>query len=79
MRYLIKARLNPTRRVALLQAIDTGRLGDGSIAGDEYIYDMEMARVDKDGNAHWVETCFCHPPLEEERPYWEGILRIALH
>jgi len=21
--------------------------------------------------AQWVETCFCDPPLSEERPYWE--------
>ena len=31
---------------------------------------MEMARVDAKGEARWVETCFCDPPLAEERPYW---------
>ena len=33
---------------------------------------METARVDAQGEAHWVETCFCDHPLAEERPYWEG-------
>ena len=47
------------------------RSAAGSIAGDEYLYNMETARVDAKGDAHWVETCFCDPPLAEERPYWE--------
>ena len=55
----------------LAKAIADRSLGSGSIAGDEYLYDMQMARVDAKGEAHWVETCFCDPPLEEERPYWE--------
>ena len=56
---------------ALANAITDGSLGRGSIAGDEYRHDMEMARVTAKGEAHWVETCFCDPPLEEERPYWQ--------
>ena len=28
-------------------------------------------RVAEDGSVHWVETCFCATPLQEERPYWE--------
>ena len=47
------------------------RGGRGSIAGDEYLDDMQMARIDAKGALHWVETCFCDPPLKEERPYWE--------
>ena len=54
-----------------LQRRSGSSLGRGSIAGDEYCYNMEMARVDAKGEAHWVETCFCDPALEEERPYWE--------
>ncbi len=46
-------------------------LGKGSIAGDEYLYDMKQARVNEKGVATWVETCFCDSPLAEERPYWE--------
>ena len=71
MRYLVKARVKPGKDKALLAAIRDGSLGRGSIAGDEYAYDMQQARVGDDGVAHWVETCFCTVPLEEERPYWE--------
>lgn len=71
MRYLVKARVKAGREKALLGAITNGSLGRGSIAGDEYLYDMQQARLANDGTAHWVETCFCDPPLDEERPYWE--------
>ena len=71
MRYLVTARVKPGREAALLRAMESGELGRGSIAGDEYLYDMETARVNAKGEAHWVETCFCDPPLAEEGPYWE--------
>ena len=71
MRYLVKARVKDGRGDALANAITDGSLGRGSIAGDEYRHDMEMARVNAKGEAQWVETCFCDPPLEEERPYWQ--------
>lgn len=71
MRYLVKARLKPGKAAALLRAIETGDLGKGSVAGDEYEHNMRQARVGPDGVAHWVETCFCATPLGEERPYWE--------
>ena len=71
MRYLVKARVKDGRGDALANAITDGSLGRGSIAGDEYRHDMEMARVTAKGEAQWVETCFCDPPLEEERPYWQ--------
>jgi hypothetical protein len=71
MRYLVKARVKPGRENALLRAIKNGSLGNGSVAGDEYLYDMQQARLAADGTAHWVETCFCATPLQEERPYWE--------
>jgi hypothetical protein len=71
MRYLVKARLKPGREKSLLAAIHDTTLGKGSVAGDEYAYDMQKARVGTDGTAYWVETCFCSTPLEEERPYWE--------
>jgi hypothetical protein len=71
MRYLVKARVKPGKEQALLKAIEDGTLGCGSVAGDEYVSDMQQARVAQDGTAHWVEVCFCRIPLEEERPYWE--------
>jgi hypothetical protein len=71
MRYLVKARVKSGRACALAKAIADRTLGRGSIAGDEYLYNMQIARIDTEGEARWVETCFCDPPLEEERPYWE--------
>jgi hypothetical protein len=71
MRYVVKARVKPGREKALLNAVQNGTIGQGSIAGDEYVHDMKNARLTSDGNAHWVETCFCATPLAEERPYWE--------
>ena len=76
MRYLAKARVKPGREKALLDAVQNGTIGQGSIAGDEYVHDMRHARLTSDGNAHWVETCFCATPLAEERPYWEEYFEL---
>jgi hypothetical protein len=76
MRYLVKARVKPGREQALLAAVRTGTLGRGSIAGDEYIHDMQHARLAADGTARWVEVCFCAEPLDEERPYWEEYFEL---
>jgi hypothetical protein len=77
MRYLVKARLKPGRKQALLQAVRSGTLGRGSIAGDEYLHNMQQARLAADGTARWVEVCFCDPPLAEERPYWEEYFELV--
>jgi hypothetical protein len=71
MRYLVRARVKPGREAALLEAIDAGTLGRGSVAGGEYLRNMASARLCDDGTVRWVEVCFCAAPLEEERPYWE--------
>ena len=76
MRYLVKARVKPGHEKALLQAIADGTLGLGSVAGDEYLHDMQQAQLGKDGTAHWVEVCFCATPLAEERPYWEQYFEL---
>jgi len=76
MRYLVKAKLKAKKAKPLVHAIDTGTLGRGSIAGDEYIYNVNEARVDDQGVATWVETCFCDPPLAEERPHWEQYFEL---
>jgi hypothetical protein len=76
MRYLVKAKVKSGMAAPLLEAIDDQTLGRGSIAGDEYQHDMERARVNERGEAHWVETCFCDPPLDEERPYWEKFFEL---
>jgi len=76
MRYLVKARVKPGNEKALLNAIDTGTLGRGSVAGGEYLHNMGEARVDDNGVAQWVEVCFCATPLREERPYWEEYFQL---
>jgi hypothetical protein len=71
VRYLVRAKVKPGRKTALLSAIDDQTLGDGSVAGDEYLRNMQAARAADDGTVRWVEVCYCPTPLEEERPYWE--------
>ena len=71
MRYLVTAHVKPGREAALLRAIESGALGAGSVAGAEYLRNMESARLCTDGSTKWVEVCFCDTPLAEERPYWE--------
>jgi hypothetical protein len=71
MRYLVTARVKPGASDALAEAIDEGTLGQGSIAGDEYLRNMAEARALEDGRVQWVEVCYCPVPLLEERPYWE--------
>ena len=76
MRYLVKAKLKSSKKRPLIRAINNASLGRGSVAGDEYLHNMREARVDKSGTAIWVETCFCDPPLAEERPYWEEYFEL---
>jgi hypothetical protein len=71
MRYLVRARLKPGGEKKLLQAITDETLGQGSVAGSEYLRNMQDARLFPDGSARWVEVCYCPSPLQEERPYWE--------
>jgi hypothetical protein len=71
MRYLVTARVREGQAPALRRAIDKGTLGRGSVAGDEYLRNMEDAREHADGRVQWVEVCFCPTPLLEEREYWQ--------
>ena len=77
MRYLVTARVRPGRERELLRAIENGNLGAGSVAGDEYLRNMEQARLYDDGSSRWVEVCFCDVPLQEERPYWEEFFDLV--
>jgi hypothetical protein len=77
MRYLVRARVRPGGERALLQAIEDRTLGQGSVAGGEYLRNMQEARLCSDGTARWVEVCFCPTPLEEERPYWEQYFELV--
>jgi hypothetical protein len=71
MRYLVTARVKPGKEADLQEAIDTRTLGQGSVAGTEYLRNMDVARLDEQGRVKWVEVCFCPTPLAEEREYWE--------
>ena len=77
MRYLVIARVKPGREAALVEAIERETLGQGSVAGSEYLRNMAAARYCDDGTARWVEVCFCAEPLEEERPYWEEFFELV--
>jgi len=76
MRYLVTAKVKPGREVALDKAIEDGTIGQGSIAGDEYVRNMEEARQLENGSVQWVEVCYCSTPLAEERPYWEEYFEL---
>jgi hypothetical protein len=77
MRYLVRAKVKPNRRRALLDAIERRVLGRGSVAEGEYLRNMREARIDADGTVKWVEVCFCATPLDEERPYWEQYFELT--
>src|SRR5215813_13038780 len=77
MRYLVTARVKPGKEADLLRAIEDGTLGAGSVAGDEYLRNMQDARLVDDGKVKWVEVCFCDVPLAEERPYWESYFELV--
>ena len=77
MRYLVTARVRPGREAALLNAIEGGQLGAGSVAEGEFLRNMTDARLRADGAARWVEVCFCDIPLDEERPYWEQYFELV--
>lgn len=77
MRYLVTARVRPGREADLLRAIEDGSLGEGSVAGDEYLRNMQEARLCDDGKVKWVEVCFCDLPLQEEHPYWEEYFELV--
>jgi hypothetical protein len=71
MRYLVRARVKRGCEQKLLNAIEDGTLGQGSVAEGEYLRDMRQARLCQDDTARWVEVCYCPTPLQEEREYWE--------
>ena len=77
MRYLVRARIKPGAEEPLLQAIERGTLGKGSVAEGEYLRNMQAARLFPDGTARWVEVCYCPSPLKEERPYREQYFELV--
>jgi hypothetical protein len=77
MRYLVRARVRPGCERSLLDAIEEGTLGEGSVAEGEYLRNMKEARLCSDQTARWVEVCYCPTPLQEERPYWDQYFELT--
>ena len=77
MRYLVRARVKPGCEKPLLDAIERGTLGQGSVAEGEYLRNMSEARQLTEGDVRWVEVCYCPTPLQEEQPYWEEFFELV--
>jgi hypothetical protein len=77
MRYLVRARVKSGCEQSLLDAVERGTLGHGSVAEGEYLRNMCDARLCPDGTTRWVEICYCPTPLQEERPYWEEYFELT--
>jgi hypothetical protein len=69
--------VKPGCEAPLLNAIERGTLGKGSVAGGEYLRNMTEARLCKEGDVRWVEVCYCPTPLQEEQPYWEQFFELT--
>ena len=69
--------MKPGCEQALLEAIESGSLGEGSVAEGEYLRNMSEARLCADLTARWVEVCYCPTPLQEEKPYWEEYFELT--
>jgi len=69
--------VKPGRERQLVEAIERGTLGQGSVAEGEYLRNMGDARELGGGDVRWVEVCYCPTPLEEERPYWEEFFELV--
>jgi hypothetical protein len=77
MRYLVRARVKPGCEKTLLEAVERGTLGQGSVAEGEYVRNMREARELPGKEVRWVEICYCPTPLQEERPYWEEFFYVV--
>ena len=75
MRYLVRALVKDGW--SLMEAIERGSLGAGSVAEGEYLRNMNEARACADQTVRWVEVCYCSTPLQEERPYWEEYFELV--
>ena len=76
MRYLVKARVKPGCDGALLRAIESGTLGQGSVAEGEYLRNMKDARLDQGQAVRWVEVCYCPSPAARRASLLGEIFRI---
>src|ERR1700730_10824967 len=77
MRYLVRARVKAGREADLLEAIERGRLGEGSVAEGEYLRNMKDERLCEGQTTRWVEGCYFPSTLREERPYWQELVDLT--
>ena len=76
MRYLVRTRVKSDRAGDLLQAIENKTLGAGSVAGSEYLRDMQQARLLDDGSVRWFRSVFLLLPLGRGTFFLGGIFRF---
>ena len=78
MQYLVRGKVIDGKSAALLEAIESGELGRGSIAHKTFLKCMKDARLTTEGEVRWIEVCYCREAfgpgyeLYEELPYWEA-------
>ncbi len=59
MRYLVRGKVIDGKSAALLEAIESGELGRGSIAHKTFLKCMKDARLTTEGEVRWLEVCYC--------------------
>lgn len=79
--YLVRAK--PPENLDELRALlDSGEIEEMEPFGRELQHVLENARVDDEGWATWEETCYCSPPLKQEREvldrYFSGLTTQTL-
>ena len=65
--------MKPGCEKPLLQAIEEGTLGRGSVAEGEYLRNMDEARMDGDETARWIEICYCLRLCSKSGPIGKSI------
>jgi len=66
MNYRIRARVLPGQERLLAERLEQRLLGRGEVFEQEINRALTAAVVAGD-EVHWVETCYCDPPLKMER------------
>lgn len=64
--YLVRAQLTGDRD-ALRVELDEGAIKSKRPFGNELHNCLQNARIANDGSITWEETCYCTPPLKQER------------
>lgn len=77
MRYAMKGKIIPGKAAALKAALEDGSFSRGFPYGD-LGEALRSSRVDEQGDARWVEVCYCREyydvAMKEELPYLERFL-----